>query len=263
MRRALALSLAGLVAACTAQVASADPAPPPAAAADPRECVVLLHGVGMGAWVMQPLADALEAAGYRPINLSYPSRKMPIEQIAGEWLPVKLREGGAAAAPRVHFVAHSMGSLVTRLYLRDHRPANLGRVVMLGPPNHGSAAADRSSQSALLRALMGVNLPRLGTGETAIARQLGPADFEVGVIAGKSALNLLFRKDLGTEHDGAVTVESARLEGMRDFIVLPHSHTVMLWRSAVHAQVLAFLRDGRFVHANDAPVPAVKSPDSR
>jgi len=230
--------------------------------ADRRECVVLLHGVGMGAWVMSPLASALEEAGYRTLNLSYPSRQLPIEQIAGEWLPVKLREGGVEAAPRVHFVAHSMGSLVTRLYLRDHRPANLGRVVMLGPPNHGSAAADRSSRNAFLRALMGVNLPRLGTGEAAIARQLGPADFELGIIAGKSALNPLFGKDLGTEHDGAVTVESARLEGMRDFIVLPHSHTVMLWRSAVHAQVLAFLRDGRFVHAGDAPSPAVKSTDS-
>lgn len=229
----------------------------PAADTDPRECVVLLHGVGMGAWVMHPLAAALEEAGYRTLNLSYPSRTLPIEQIAGEWLPAQLRAGNVASAPRVHFVVHSMGSLVTRLYLRDQRPPNLGRVVMLGPPNHGSAAADRSSRNAFLRALMGVNLPRLGTGEAAIARLLGPADFEVGVIAGQSALNPLFRQDLGDQHDGAVTVESAKLEGMRDFIVLPHSHTVMLWRSAVHAQVIAFLRDGRFVHTDNSPSPTV------
>jgi len=235
----------------------------PPADTDPRECVVLLHGIGMGAWVMHPLAVALEEAGYRPLNLSYPSRTLPIEQIAGEWLPARLREGDIASAPRVHFVVHSMGGLVTRLYLRDHRPANLGRVVMLGPPNHGSAAADRSSQSAFLRALMGVNLPRLGTGEAAIAHHLGPADFELGIIAGQSALNPLFRQDLGAEHDGAVTVESAKLAGMRDFIVLPHSHTVMLWRSAVHGQVIAFLRAGRFAHGGDAPAPAVGPVDPR
>lgn len=262
MKRALPALLVTLAAmACGSRPARV--ASEPAQDADRRECVVLLHGVGMGAWAMSPLAGALEEAGYRTLNLSYPSRQLPIEQIAGEWLPAKLRAGGVEAAPRVHFVVHSMGSLVTRLYLRDRRPANLGRVVMLGPPNHGSAAADRSSRNAFLRALMGVNLPRLGTGEAAIARQLGPADFEVGVIAGKSALNPLFRKDLGTEHDGAVTVESARLEGMRDFIVLPHSHTVMLWRSAVHAQVIAFLREGRFVHGESAPSPPAGPADSR
>ena len=262
MKRALPALLVTLAAVVCSPL-PAQAATDPAKDTDQRECVVLLHGVGMGAWVMSPLAGTLEEAGYRTLNLGYPSRQLPIEQIAGEWLPAKLRASGVEATPRVHFVVHSMGSLVTRLYVRDHRPANLGRVVMLGPPNHGSAAADRSSRNAFLRALMGVNLPRLGTGEAAIARQLGPADFEVGVIAGKSALNPLFGKDLGTEHDGAVTVESARLEGMRDFIVLPHSHTVMLWRSAVHAQVLAFLRDGRFVHTDDAPLPAVKSTDSR
>ena len=262
MRRVLPALVVTLAAvACGAPPARA--AGEPAQAADRRECVVLLHGVGMGAWVMQPLADALEDAGYRTLNLSYPSRRLPIEQIAGEWLPAQLHAGGVEAAPRLHFVVHSMGSLVTRLHLRDRRPANLGRVVMLGPPNHGSAAADRSSRNALLRALMGVNLPRLGTGGDAIARQLGPADFEVGVIAGKSALNPLFRGDLGSEHDGAVTVESARLEGMRDFIVLPHSHTVMLWRSAVHAQVIAFLREGRFVHPDGASSPAASPVDSR
>lgn len=235
----------------------------PPANTDPRECVVLLHGVGMGAWVMHPLAIALEEAGYRTLNLSYPSRTLPIEQIAGEWLPAQLQAADVDSAPRVHFVVHSMGSLVTRLYLRGHHPANLGRVVMLGPPNHGSAAADRANKSAVLRHLMGLNLPRLGTGENAIARQLGPADFEVGVIAGQSALNPLFRRDLGDEHDGAVTVESAKLEGMRDFIVLPHSHTVMLWRSAVHAQVIAFLREGRFVHPADAHARDIDPADPR
>jgi pimeloyl-ACP methyl ester carboxylesterase len=213
---------------------------------DARECVVLLHGVGLAGWVMAPLAHSLEAAGYRTLNLSYPSRTRPIEQLALEWLPAELRAAGVDHAPRVHFVAHSMGSLVTRLLLRDARPANLGRVVMLGPPNHGSAAADRARENAVLRWFMGVNLVALGTGPESITRRLGPADFDLGIIAGDRHLNPLFNTALGTTHDGAVTVDSARLDGARDFIVLPHSHTAMLWRRAVHAQVIAFLRDGRF-----------------
>ncbi len=213
---------------------------------EPAETVVLLHGVAMPALVMRRIAASLRADGYRVANLGYPSRTMPLEQIARDYLPAQLRAHGADTAPLLHFVTHSMGSLVVRLYLRDHRPANLGRVVMLGPPNHGSIAADRAAQHGVFRRMAGVNLPRLGTGEDGVARSLGRADFELGIIAGSSTINPLFTRWLTGPHDGAVTVESAKLDGMRDFIVVPHSHTVMLWRTPVIAQARAFLRDGKF-----------------
>lgn len=217
-----------------------------AAEGDPRECVVLLHGVALSGWAMQPLARAVEDAGYRAVNVSYPSRTLPLEEIARDFLPAQLAAHGVAAAPRVHFVTHSMGSLVVRAYLRDRRPANLGRVVMLGPPNQGSVAADAAVEWAPLRWLVGVNLPRLGTGEAGVAPRLGRADFELGIIAGTAHVNPLFEAVMEGEHDGVVTLESARLDGMSDFLVMPHSHTVMLWREDVIAQVVEFLRHGKF-----------------
>lgn len=213
---------------------------------DNRPCVVLLHGVAMSGWTMRPIARALEREGYRVLNVSYPSRRVPLEQLATDFLPRELEKRGAFAAPRLDFVTHSMGGIVLRLYLRDRRPANLGRVVMLGPPNHGSPAADRAAQRGWMRGIMGVNMPRLGTGADGIVRTLGPADFDVGVIAGSSLLNPLFKRDMPGVHDGVVTTESAKLEGMRDFRVVPHSHTVMLWRRDVIDDVRAFLRDGKF-----------------
>ena len=228
----------------------------PAAAAEP-DCVVLLHGIGMQGYVMKRIETALTAAGYRVVNVSYPSRAMPFEEIAGEYLPAQLRENDVARAPHLHFITHSMGSLIVRKLLHDARPANLGRVVMIGPPNHGSTAADEASSYTLLRDYIGENLGRLGTGENSIVRTLGPADFDVGIIAGEVALNPVFGAVLAGKNDGAVTVESARLEGMRDFIVVPYSHTVMLWRDEVIAQALAYLRDGHFRHETaDAPDPA-------
>jgi triacylglycerol lipase len=227
-------------------------APVAAAQAAEPDCVVLLHGIGMRAYVMKRIEASLRAEGYRTVSLSYPSRRMPFEQIAGEYLPARLREHDVARAPRLHFVTHSLGSLVVRKLIQDARPANLGRVVMIGPPNQGSAAADQAKESALLRKFLGGNLVRLGTGEDAIARTLGPADFEVGIIAGEVALNPVFGKALGPKNDGAVAVDAARLEGMRDFLVVPYSHTVMLWRAEVVDQVRAFLRDGRF-ERKDSP----------
>jgi triacylglycerol lipase len=240
----LRLVLAGLVLAPLISAAGTKP---------DSDCVVLLHGIGMRSYVMNRLESALGADGYRVVNLSYPSRQMSFEEIAGEYLPAQLREHGVADAPRLHFVTHSMGSLVVRKLVQDARPANLGRVVMIGPPNHGSTAADEAKENALLREFLGGNLVRLGTGEDAIARTLGPADFEVGIIAGEVAVNPIFGRVLDGKNDGAVTIDSARLDGMRDFIVVPYSHTLMLWRAEVVDQVRSFLRDGKFARNEKKP----------
>jgi pimeloyl-ACP methyl ester carboxylesterase len=219
------------------------PAQPPPAS----ETVVLLHGVAMPALEMHPLARALAAAGYRVINLPHPSRSLTIEQLARDYLPAQLRARGMDTAPRLHFVAHSMGGLVVRLYLQEYKPVNLGRVVLLAPPNAGSPVADRLSRSALCRWLIGPNLSRLGTSTAdAIAPMLAPPDYEVGIIAGNTSINPIFSRWQNGANDGAVSVDSARLPGARDFLVVPYSHTLMLWREATAVQVLAFLRTGRF-----------------
>jgi triacylglycerol lipase len=229
--------------------------PLPAAASPKSEpdCVVLLHGIGMRSYVMKRLESALRADGYRVVNFSYPSRRMSFEELAGTYLPAQLHKHDVARAPRLHFVTHSLGSLVVRKLIQDARPAHLGRVVMIGPPNHGSTAADAAQENALLRKFLGGNLLRLGTGDDAIVRTLGPADFDVGIIAGEVPVNPVFGKVLAGKNDGAVTVESARLEGMRDFIVVPYSHTVMLWRREVIDQARAFLREGKFTPPDPMP----------
>lgn len=223
------------------------------------DCVVLLHGIGTRAYVMKRLESALRADGYRTVNISYPSRKMPFEELAGEYLPAQLSKHDVARAPQLHFVTHSMGSLIVRKLIKDARPANLGRVVMIGPPNQGSAAADSAQDNLLLRQFLGGNLVRLGTGEDAIVKTLGPADFDVGIIAGEVAINPVFGEALGGRNDGAVTIESARLEGMKDFLVVPYSHTLMLWRTEVVLQVRAFLREGKFVREEES---APSQPDA-
>ncbi len=222
--------------------------------AAPTDTVVILHGLGRTHWSMTRLATALERDGYRVVNLSYPSRTLSIESLATRWLPDQLHASGADTAPRVHFVTHSMGGIILRLWLRDGGvPANLGRVVMLAPPNAGSEVSDRLNAFPPFRWFTGANGRRLGTAPDALPRALGPwpaPSADLGIIAGSFSWNPLFSAWLTGPDDGKVSVAATHLAGERDHLVLPCSHTWLAWRAATLAQTRAFLRTGQFAPAD-------------
>jgi hypothetical protein len=135
---------------------------------------------------------------------------------------------------------------VLRQYLSNHQIQNLGRVVMLAPPNHGSELADRLKYNCLYRLATGPAGQQLGTSDSSVPNQLGPVDFELGVIAGDRSLNPLFSWWIPGPDDGKVSVRSTRLPEMRDFLVVHHSHTWMAWSSEATSAVAEFLRTGCF-----------------
>ena len=221
-----------------------------AAPSSAAEMVVLLHGVASSPLQLSRLAVRLKDAGYDVVNLAYPSRAMSVEKISANWLPAHLRECEAEAAPRLHFVTHSMGGIVLRRWLATQpRPDNLGHVVMLAPPNAGSEVTDRLRSFPPYHWIIGVNAGRLGTRPTDLPATLGPwpADAPpLGIIAGDRTFNLLFSAWLGGPNDGKVAVTRTRLDGMREGIVLHHSHTLLPLYHDTFVQVRSFLRDGEF-----------------
>ena len=219
----------------------------PANTTPAREAVVILHGVAINTRFTARLARLIAAAGYDVHNLDYPSRTVPLAELGPRWLTAKLAELGVDRAPRLHFVTHSMGGLIVRGFLAAHRPGNLGRVVTIVPPHHGSAVSDKLRRLPVIWRIIGRNLGALGTGPDAYWRTLPPrADFELGVIAGSFALNPLGLLFLTRPNDGTVAETSTRLEGMADHLLLPSNHTLILFRRRTAEQAIAFLRTGRF-----------------
>lgn len=207
-------------------------------------CAILLHGLGRSDGSMETLAKALEKADFQVVNVDYPSTVYPIETLAGQSIAPALDQ--CKPGNQVHFVTHSMGGILVRHYLSRVTLSNLGRVVMLGPPNKGSEVVDALGEVPGFHAIMGDAGLQLGTGEESVPNQLGAANFEVGIIAGTRSINPVLSQIIPDTDDGKVSVASTRLEGMRDHLQMPVTHVFMMQNDEVIKQVIYFLHHGRF-----------------
>lgn len=219
-----------------------------------KETVILLHGIGHAAINMAYCEHALKAAGYNTVNLTYPSLRKDIPALT-HWLNENLnRHGVWEKSNTVHFVTHSLGGLISGFYLQNFKgsiPENkMGRVVMLGTPHGGSEVADALKDFAPYRWIFGPAGQQLTTAARK-ADQIQPW-FEVGIIAGTwGKLHPVGRFVMQGEHDGCVTIESTKVAGMKDHIIMPVSHSFIGWKPAAHKQIIHFLQNGTFKHGEE------------
>ena len=200
----------------------------------PRELVVLVHGMGRTSLSMAPMEVALRRAGYRTLNVGYSSTGPSVAEIGADVAEAVRREVADEPARRVHFVGHSLGTVVIRWVLAHRRPAHVGRAVLLAPPNRGARSADRMAPWVgwSLRPIWELQTD----GGTAV--DLGtPDDVEIAVVAG--------------DRDGKVAVAETCLDGAAHAVV-PSGHTFIMVRPRVVGLVRSYLAGGELGGASDA-----------
>ena len=210
-----------------------------------KEYVILLHGINRSSSSMEKFEKHFQKNNYNTLNVDYASRKYTIEVLA-ERLDKKIK----ATIPKnakINFVTHSMGGLLARYYIEKHQPKNLNRVVLVAPPNHGSEMADYLMNNAAYQVAFGPAGQQLGTGKNSISNKLlKTVDYNVGVIAANETIDPLSSYIIPGDDDGKVSIESTKIKGMKDHIILDTDHLFIVVNKDAMKQSLYFLKNGKF-----------------
>lgn len=229
------------------------------------EYVILLHGLARTSRSMAGLGKFLTRRGYRVLNLDYPSRKYPIATLAKNIRKEVVKK--TSGAGKLHFITHSMGGIILRHIQKNDPLPGLVRAVMLSPPNHGSEVVDRIGHTRLFQWINGPAGKELGTGRKGLCRTLGRVDFELGIITGDCSINWINSLIIPGKDDGKVSVESAKIAGMKEFLIVHAPHPLIMNHKKVMISCVNFLQSGFFspggFQATILNIPSLRQPQPR
>ncbi len=226
------------------------------------KAVIVLHGLFRTRDSMAKITRYLkEQGGYSVFAVTYPSTQ---RDVGGHARALARIVENLDDIEEINFVAHSMGNIIIRHYLGDQtadkdpsgsppstvvrRPdKRIHRIVMLGPPNHGSVAANTLAKNGLFKTLTGEAGQQLGVDWAKLEGKLATPECQFGIIAGGKGDQEGYNPLLPGDDDGTVTVASARLDGAKDFIVVPVLHSFLMNDPKVQQYTLRFLQEGQFL----------------
>lgn len=200
-----------------------------------QELIVLVHGLMRTYRSMSPLKSYLEKQGYRVYYYKYPSARYSIHNHAlllNEFIIKLLAENPGIT---VHFITHSLGGIIVRealARLPKEQLKKIGSLIMLAPPNQGSALAKLSVKVFPMVTYFIKPLIELSPDQTAYVHHVPVPNIKIGIIAGR--------------FDAKVPLSSARLDGLPEPIVVNTTHTFIMNHRRTKELIKNFLEKGTF-----------------
>nr|WP_314045022.1 alpha/beta hydrolase [uncultured Leptotrichia sp.] len=222
-----------------------------------KDIVVFIHGIYGKLDDLSYIKGKMEEKGYAGISIQYPTTKEDIQgmvekyinpEIDGELKKLeqvnerRLNEGKSKL--KMNFVVHSLGSVVLRHKLKESKIDELGKVVFISPPSHGSSIADNVLSEAL-SPILGKAVRQIKVNEKSFVNQLGEPDYDCYVIIGNKTNNPLYSLMIKGKDDGMVPIETARLKNCRFKVIDGKTHTSILKSDEVVKEILEYFSDDR------------------
>ena len=201
------------------------------------DTIVLIHGQGRTRLSMLILGKRFRSAGYQTVNFPYNQTIDTLNEISSQLIDFIRKK---VKTENYHLIGHSLGNVIIRNAFRKEYPDGLGKIVMLAPPNQPAHLAKRLKKNPVYRKFTGDSGQKLS--EEEFYRDLPVPTVPFGVIAGDKGQSLTFSEP----NDAVVTVESTKLEGMADWILLHHGHAFIMNCKDTFEHCQHFIERGRF-----------------
>ena len=216
------------------------------------KAIILLHGLFRSRSAMSSLCKTINNGGsYTTFCMGYPTTRGSVDSHARSLDSVVRSLEGMS---QINFVAHSLGNLVVRHWLRNledeqrtlPKGQSFGRMVMLAPPNQQPQIATKLIRGTVANFVAGPAAQELATGWEGLESKLATPKFEFGILAGGKGDDQGYNPLIPGDDDAVITVESTRLAGAHDFRVLPVLHTFFMDDKRARELTLRFLNHGHF-----------------
>lgn len=218
----------------------------------PDEVVILIHGMGRSKFSMIMLDRYLQRQGYETVSFFYSSTKYSIDELSAQFAEFLTKKSRETPGTKIHIVSHSLGGILTREALvkisedEEHRTSNeknnknrqinIGRIIMLAPPNKGSKAANFFSKIWPIPNILKPITELRNAEDSPINDVPIPEGIDIGVIAGK--------------YDAKVTPEESHMDTENDHIIVNSAHTFIMNNRNVKIAIKNFLETGHFATKN-------------
>ena len=234
-----------------------------------QDFLVLLHGIYGKSSDMESIAQNFKD-NYRIINIQYPTTKETAEEISDLYIEpnienikeqifsenfhkkienqyYEITENSNKINKnfnqniKINFVAHSMGTGILRYYLKENPLENLGKVVFISPPSHGSHLADVPFVDKL-PSMLGKVVPQFSTKKDSFVNQLGEPDYNYMILIGNKTNNPLYSMIIRGKDDGMVPLKTAKMKSDNFKIIENTTHTSILKDKRTMKEISEFFK---------------------
>ena len=234
-----------------------------------QDFLVLLHGIYGKSSDMESIAQNFKD-NYRIINIQYPTTKETAEEISDLYIEpnienikeqifsenfhkkignqyYEIAENSNKINKnfnqniKINFVAHSMGTGILRYYLKENPLKNLGKVVFISPPSHGSHLADVPFVDKL-PSMLGKVVPQFSTKKDSFVNQLGEPDYDYMILIGNKTNNPLYSMIIRGKDDGMVPLKTAKMKSDNFKIIENTTHTSILKDKRTMKEISEFFK---------------------